>query len=66
MSQGFDAVTSTQKAVARAYQIVEAQANALSFVNSFWIMSLIVLCLTPLPFIMRRPSPGRARPGIAH
>jgi DHA2 family multidrug resistance protein len=66
MAQGFDAVTSTQKAWTQAYQMVEAQANALSFVNSFWIMSLVVLCLTPLPFIMRRPRPGQTRPETAH
>jgi DHA2 family multidrug resistance protein len=66
MAQGFDAVTSTQKAWTQAYQMVEAQANALSFVNSFWIMSLVVLCLTPLPFIMRRPRPGQTRPQTAH
>jgi DHA2 family multidrug resistance protein len=62
----YDAVTSTQKALAQAYQMVEAQANALSFANSFWIMSLLVLCLTPLPFIMRRPRLGEARPQTAH
>jgi MFS transporter, DHA2 family, multidrug resistance protein len=66
LAQGYDGFTATQKALARAYQMVEAQANALSFVNSFWIMSLIVLCLTPLPFIMRRPRPGQARPETAH
>jgi DHA2 family multidrug resistance protein len=66
IAQGYDGLTSTQKALARAYQMVEAQANALSFVNSFWIMSLIVLCLTPLPFIMRRPRPGQTRAETAH
>ncbi len=54
-SQGFDAATAAHKAMAMAYQSVQAQANALSFENSFWIMSVIVLCLVPLPFIMRRP-----------
>jgi MFS transporter, DHA2 family, multidrug resistance protein len=66
MSQGFDAATSAQKALTEAYRIIGAQANALSFVNSFWIMSLIVLCLTPLPFIMKRPRPGQARARPAH
>lgn len=66
VSQGFDAVTATTKALAMAYQSVLAQANALSFKNSFWGMSLMVLCLTPLPFIMRRPRPGQGRPQAAH
>lgn len=66
ISQGYDAVTAAKKALAMAYQMIQAQASALSFVNSFWIMSLIIICLTPLPFIMRRPRPGEARPRAAH
>jgi DHA2 family multidrug resistance protein len=56
-AQGFDAATAAHKAMAMAYQTIQAQANALSFENSFWVMSAIVLCLVPLPFIMRRRVP---------
>jgi len=66
LAQGYDAVTSAKKALALAYQIVQQQASALSFVNSFWIMSVVVACLTPLPFIMRRPRPGEQQPRGAH
>ena len=45
-----------------AYQMVHAQASALSFENSFWVMSAIVICLAPLPFIMRRPRHGEQQP----
>jgi DHA2 family multidrug resistance protein len=62
MAQGYDAVTSTKKALFMAYQMVHAQASALSFENSFWIMSAIVICLVPLPFIMRRPRLGEQQP----
>jgi DHA2 family multidrug resistance protein len=55
-----------KKAMSMAYQMVQAQASALSFKNSFWVMSVIVLCLTPLPFVMRRPKPGQGRPQAAH
>jgi DHA2 family multidrug resistance protein len=65
LSQGYDAATATQKAMAMAYQTVQAQASALSFKNSFWIMSVIVLCLTPLPFVMRRPG-GETKRVTAH
>ena len=61
LSQGFDAATATSKSLAMAYRSVLAQANALSFENSFWGMSVLVLCLTPLPFVMRRPKPGQQR-----
>ena len=65
-SQGFDPATAATKALAQAYQVVTAQANALSFESSFWIMSAIVACLVPLPFIMRRPRPGEQRATSAH
>ncbi len=55
LAQGYDAATATQKALVLAYQTVQAQASALSFENSFWLMSVIVLVLVPLPFVMRRP-----------
>jgi DHA2 family multidrug resistance protein len=66
ISQGYDAVTAMKKAMTMAYQMLQAQASALSFKNSFWVMSMIVLCLTPLPFIMRRPRAGQARQVAAH
>ncbi|HEX4773589.1 MAG TPA: DHA2 family efflux MFS transporter permease subunit [Bryobacteraceae bacterium] len=61
MSHGYDAVTATKKAMMMSYQALQQQASALSFENSFWMMSIIVLCLVPLPFIMRRPKPGQKR-----
>jgi DHA2 family multidrug resistance protein len=66
ISQGFDAVTAMKKALALAYATVQAQASTLSFENAFWVMSLIVACLVPLPFIMRRPKPGEHQPTAMH
>ncbi|HTW63980.1 MAG TPA: DHA2 family efflux MFS transporter permease subunit [Bryobacteraceae bacterium] len=66
VSQGFDAVTAAKKALAMAYFNFESQANALSFKNSFYVMSLIILCLSPLPFIMRRPKRGERQPSLSH
>ncbi|HLJ50280.1 MAG TPA: DHA2 family efflux MFS transporter permease subunit [Bryobacteraceae bacterium] len=66
LSQGYDAVTATQKALTLAYQTVRAQANTLSFENSFWVMSIIIACLSPLPFIMRRPKPGEGQRSALH
>ncbi|MBV8817794.1 MAG: DHA2 family efflux MFS transporter permease subunit [Acidobacteriaceae bacterium] len=65
LAQGFDSVTAAQKALAAAYGTVQAQATALSFKNSFWVMSIVVACLSPLPFIMRRPKPGEQK-GLMH
>ncbi|HEY7306519.1 MAG TPA: DHA2 family efflux MFS transporter permease subunit [Bryobacteraceae bacterium] len=66
LAQGYDAVTAAQKALALAYQTVQQQASALSFENSFWVMSAVVALLTPLPFLMRRPRPGEQQPRAAH
>jgi DHA2 family multidrug resistance protein len=55
VSQGFDAVTAGQKALATIYGNMRAQAGVMSFENAFFVMSLLVGCLVPLPFIMRRP-----------
>ena len=65
-SQGFDPVTATHKATAMAYRIVQSQAAALSFKNSFWTMSMVIVFLVPLPFIMRRPRPNETRQMAAH
>jgi DHA2 family multidrug resistance protein len=58
LAQGYDAATAAQKALALAYGTLQAQANALSFKNSFWMMAILIACLSPLPFIMRRPKQG--------
>ena len=60
-ASGFDVTTAAQKALHAAYGTMQAQASALGFKNSFWVMSTIVLFLVPLPFVMRRPRPGEAR-----
>jgi DHA2 family multidrug resistance protein len=64
LSQGYDAATGAQKALALAYQTVQAQASTLSFEISFWMMAVIIACLAPLPFIMRRPKPGEPQPSL--
>ncbi len=66
VSKGYDASTAAQKALAMAYYTVQTQATALSFKNSFFVMSLVIACLSPLPFIMRRPRPGQGRTTSAH
>jgi len=66
ISQGNDAVTATQKALAMAYRMVQQQSSTLSFESSFFIMSIVVGCLAPLPFIMRRPRRGERQPSMGH
>jgi len=61
VSQGYDAVTAGRKALTMAYGMVQQQANTVGIDNAFWFMSLAIVCLVPLPFIMRRPKPGQGR-----
>ncbi|HEY6448734.1 MAG TPA: DHA2 family efflux MFS transporter permease subunit [Acidobacteriaceae bacterium] len=42
-------------AIGDAWQTLNLQAQMLSYQNAFWGLSLIIACLVPLPFIMRRP-----------
>ena len=65
VSQGFDAATAAKKAMAMAYFTVQSQAGALSFKNAFFVMSLMIACLSPLPFIMRRPKAAPSSPPSA-
>jgi DHA2 family multidrug resistance protein len=46
-------------AVGNAWQMLNRQAQMLSYQNTFWGMSIIIACLIPLPFIMRRPPRTR-------
>jgi DHA2 family multidrug resistance protein len=57
-AQGYDAVTASKKALMMMYQMTQAQAGAIGFMNAFFIMSIAVACLVPLPWIMRRAKAG--------
>ena len=55
MSLGRGADQATQLATGSAYQTMLRQASMLSYQNAFWALSVIIACLIPLPFIMRKP-----------
>ena len=40
--------------------LIERQAALLSFVNAFWWAAVIVACLVPVPFLLKKPKPGDA------
>jgi MFS transporter, DHA2 family, multidrug resistance protein len=65
-ARGFDAATAAKKAMAMAYFTMQSQAGAVSFKNAFFVMSLMIVCLSPLPFIMRRPKFGERQSSAAH
>jgi DHA2 family multidrug resistance protein len=54
--QGMSAAQATQMAVGQAYQEMLRQASMLSYKNAFAVLAGTILCLTPLPFLMRLPQ----------
>ena len=53
---GFSKLDAAQKALAQISGGVNRQALVMSYVNAFWLMSVIVACLVPVVFIMRNPT----------
>ncbi|RRA50284.1 DHA2 family efflux MFS transporter permease subunit [Acidipila sp. EB88] len=53
---------SANVAMGQAYQQLQRQSSMLSYQNAFWLLSVIIVCLVPVPFLMQRPprhTPGR-------
>ena len=59
-AQGMSAVQASQSAVGYAYQQMVRQASMLAYQNAFLVLSVVILCLTPLPFLMRLPKKAEA------
>ena len=64
MRLGHTADAASQIATGQAYQAMLRQASMLSYQNAFWALSVIIACLIPLPFVMRKP-PRHDGPGAA-
>ncbi len=54
--QGMSAAQAAQMAVGQAYQEMIRQASMLAYKNAFAVLAITILCLTPLPFLMRLPQ----------
>jgi DHA2 family multidrug resistance protein len=55
-----------QQAYNQVMGLIQQQAALLSYVNAFWIAAVIVACLVPLPFLLKKPRPGEAPEAGAH
>ena len=65
MSRGDDAFTATQRAVGAVYGMVQRHAMMLSFVEAFWIMSVVFALMIPAVFLLR-PNKPNAESTAAH
>lgn len=52
---GANSVTAQRKALGMMYGMVQRQAMMLSFVEAFWVMGVIFLCMVPLLLLLRNP-----------
>jgi len=47
---------SKHRALAQLQMMVDGQANTMSFISVFFVMGMVIMCLVPLPFLMKRPT----------
>ena len=57
---GVAAQQAAVEAQALVYQQLQLQAKMLSFVDNFWIMSVICVCVIPLMFLMKKRKSSQA------
>jgi hypothetical protein len=63
---GSGPVLAIQQAYNQVMELVQQQAALRCYVNAFWMVSVIVACLAPLPFLLKKPQPGAATEIGAH
>ncbi len=59
VARGADAVTATERAYAAVYGMVQRQAAMLSVLDAFRLLAVLLLVVTPLVFLMRRPASAK-------
>jgi MFS transporter, DHA2 family, multidrug resistance protein len=52
-THGYNSVDAAKKSLGAIYGMLQQQAAMLSFVEAFWVMGLIFLCMVPLLFLLR-------------
>lgn len=62
MKGGMSSSAAGQVAVGEAYRLMVREASMLSYKNAFTILSVVVVLLSPLPFLMRLPTKREAPP----
>jgi DHA2 family multidrug resistance protein len=56
--RGFSTADAAQQATARIYQMVQAQARTVAYLDVFWILMVLCAAMVPLVFLMKRSRPG--------
>jgi DHA2 family multidrug resistance protein len=56
VSGGMSSTQAAQAAIGQAYRQLQLQASMLSYQNAFVVLSALLFCLVPLPFLMKLPK----------
>jgi MFS transporter, DHA2 family, multidrug resistance protein len=56
------AADALHQAQAQLYAMVQTQAAVLSYIDAFWVMGALLLAITPLVLLLRKPSRSGTRP----
>jgi MFS transporter, DHA2 family, multidrug resistance protein len=51
-------VDALHQAQAQLYAMVQTQAAVLSYIDAFWVMGALLLAMTPLVLLLRKPARG--------
>ena len=65
-SQGLSMADATRQAYARVAQLLEQQAAALAYKDVISALAVLIACLIPMAFIMKRPAAGAAEAPPMH
>jgi MFS transporter, DHA2 family, multidrug resistance protein len=59
---GLSAPDALHQAYGRIYAGLQIQAQTLAYIDTFWMLATIALCLIPLLFLLKRAEPGEVHP----
>jgi len=62
VQQGVDVSTAAAKAKGLIYGFIQQQAAMLSYLDVFWLLTLVFLLMIPMAFLMKKTQPGKGVP----
>ncbi len=61
--QGSSAIDAANQAKALAFATVQKQAAVLAFIDAYFVLMVLVICVIPLIFLLKKNNPGGGRGG---
>ncbi|MCS4088863.1 hypothetical protein [Rhizobium sp. BK176] len=60
LAQGIDAPTAQLQAIFQLSSLIERNALVMTYSDCFWLMGVLILAMTPVVLLLRRPKNGGA------